>query len=113
MANCNLPNTIEKRNVAGGLPSHKKSYITKKIMPIKFRKNIRLKKYDYDTNGYYFVTIVTHNRLPLLKSCKDAIEISIKKLPEFINGLDAAGLPSDLSNSAQKSEKSLILLVKE
>jgi len=32
---------------------------------MKFRKNIRLKDYDYSSNGYYFVTIVTHNRLPL------------------------------------------------
>ncbi|MFH0947896.1 MAG: hypothetical protein V1833_02720 [Elusimicrobiota bacterium] len=74
---------------------------------MKFRKNIRLKNYDYKTNGYYFVTIVTHNRLPLLciggstsvccsggstsvccsGGCKSAIVECIKKLPEFISGV--------------------------
>ncbi|MEA3307232.1 MAG: transposase [Elusimicrobiota bacterium] len=29
---------------------------------MKYRKNIRLKNYDYSTNGYYFVTICTCNR---------------------------------------------------
>src|SRR3989339_1988582 len=56
-------------------------------MQIKFRKNIRLKGYDYSMNGYYFVTIITRNRLPLLKLYKDAIEGIIKGLPNFINGL--------------------------
>ncbi len=56
-------------------------------MPTKFRRNIRLKKYDYSADGYYFVTIVTRDRLPLLKPYKDAIEITIKKLPDFIDGL--------------------------
>ncbi|MBT9168217.1 MAG: hypothetical protein DDT19_01562 [Syntrophomonadaceae bacterium] len=35
---------------------------------MKYRKHIRLKNYDYKTNGYYFVTVVTKNRLPLLCS---------------------------------------------
>lgn len=56
-------------------------------MSTKFRKNVRLKKYNYNTDGYYFVTIITHNRLPLLKPYKEAMEISIKNLPDFINGL--------------------------
>ena len=56
-------------------------------MQIKFRKNIRLKGYDYSVNGYYFVTIITRNRLPLLKPYKDAIEGIRKGLPNFINGL--------------------------
>ncbi|MCK5358445.1 MAG: hypothetical protein KAJ48_08625, partial [Elusimicrobiales bacterium] len=29
---------------------------------MKHRKNIRLKNYDYSTNGYYFVTICAHDR---------------------------------------------------
>ena len=29
------------------------------------RKQIRLKNYDYSENGYYFITICTHNRQPL------------------------------------------------
>ncbi|MDO8735441.1 MAG: transposase [Elusimicrobiota bacterium] len=56
---------------------------------MKFRKHIRLKDYDYSTNGYYFATIVTKNRLPLLCSggCKSAIEKCINELPKFICGL--------------------------
>ena len=57
------------------------------IMPAEYRKNIRLKEYDYKTNGHYFITIVTHNKLPFLKPYKDVIDISIKNLPKFINGL--------------------------
>lgn len=56
-------------------------------MQIRFRKNIRLKGYDYSTDGYYFVTIVTRDRLPLLKPSEDAIESIIKDLPKFIDGL--------------------------
>lgn len=29
------------------------------------RKQIRLKNYDYSQNGYYFITICTHNRQKL------------------------------------------------
>ena len=32
------------------------------------RKNIRLKDYDYSQNGYYFVTICTHNRQNLFET---------------------------------------------
>jgi len=54
---------------------------------MKFRKHIRLKDYDYKTNGYYFVTLVTRNRLPLLKDCSGECELAIKNLPKFISGL--------------------------
>ena len=30
------------------------------------RKNLRLKNYDYSNDGYYFITICTHNRQNLL-----------------------------------------------
>ena len=53
----------------------------------KLRKNLRIKGYDYSQNGYYFVTIVTHNRLPLLKKYKGECESVIKDLPKFIEGL--------------------------
>lgn len=53
-----------------------------------FRKNIRLKHYDYKQDGYYFVTVVTRNKLPLLKNFRKEIEEYIKlKLPKFIHGL--------------------------
>ena len=56
---------------------------------MKYRKNIRLRDYNYKTNGYYFVTLATKNRLPLLCSggCKSAIEKCINELPKFIRGL--------------------------
>ena len=32
------------------------------------RKNLRLKEYDYSQNGYYFITICTHNRQNLFRT---------------------------------------------
>ena len=32
------------------------------------RKNIRLQKYDYSSNGLYFVTICTDNKKPILST---------------------------------------------
>jgi len=37
---------------------------------MKFHKNIRLKDYDYKTNGYYFVTVCTDFRKPYLENKK-------------------------------------------
>ena len=54
---------------------------------MKFRKHIRLKEYDYSTDGYYFVTVVTYNRLPLFKNCSGECELAIKNLPKFVSGL--------------------------
>ena len=34
----------------------------KKVTKLPYRKSIRLKNYDYSSNGYYFVTICTQNR---------------------------------------------------
>lgn len=51
------------------------------------RKNIRLKNYNYKKDGYYFVTIVTRERLPLLGNFKEKIKESINDLPRFISGL--------------------------
>lgn len=34
------------------------------------RKNIRLKEYDYSQNGYYFITICTHNRQQILSELR-------------------------------------------
>lgn len=41
---------------------------------MKWRKNIRLKDYDYSTNGYYFVTICCSGRAKLCLKYKDIIE---------------------------------------
>ncbi|PKN01750.1 MAG: hypothetical protein CVU77_02080 [Elusimicrobia bacterium HGW-Elusimicrobia-1] len=63
-----------------------------KDLALKRRKDIRLKNYDYKTNGYYFVTVVTRDRLPLLKEYSSdigavAVARAINDLPEFFNGL--------------------------
>ncbi len=41
-----------------------------KFMETKFRKNIRLKHYDYASNGYYFVTICANFRRQYLSKLK-------------------------------------------
>ncbi|MEA3307092.1 MAG: transposase [Elusimicrobiota bacterium] len=56
-------------------------------MKTKFRKNIRLKNYDYSTNGYYFETMVTRDRLPIFKGCRSDVEKCVNELPLFIKGL--------------------------
>lgn len=44
--------------------------MVKTIKNMKWRKSIRLKNYNYKTDGYYFVTICTHYRKPYLKNNK-------------------------------------------
>jgi putative transposase len=39
------------------------------------RRSIRLKGYDYGKEGYYFVTICTHNRERILGDIKDGVMI--------------------------------------
>lgn len=39
-------------------------------MIFKKRKQIRLKNYDYSQNGYYFVTVCTHNKQPILSEVR-------------------------------------------
>lgn len=47
---------------------------------MKFRKHIRLKDYDYSTNGYYFITICCSCRAKLCLKYKDIIERHLKNL---------------------------------
>jgi len=51
------------------------------------KKNIRLKEYDYSTNGYYFVTICTNYRKKMFEP-----KISDKYDYNFSKNV-AAGLP--------------------
>jgi len=46
-------------------------------------KNIRLKKYDYSQNSYYFVTICSHLGQPILKDYGKLIENSILSLADI------------------------------
>ena len=62
---------------------------------MKYRKHIRLKNYDYSSNGYYFVTIVTHNRLPLFvaapsygaKSFRNIVDEKIQQISKYYSGV--------------------------
>ncbi|MDP3741197.1 MAG: transposase [bacterium] len=54
---------------------------------MKYRKDIRLKNYDYRSNGYYFVTIVTKMRNNLLEGRNKIIENELLDLTAKINGL--------------------------
>ncbi len=49
---------------------------------MKALKNIRLKNYDYSTNGYYFITICTHYKKSFLidPSVSGIVEKAIKEL---------------------------------
>lgn len=44
------------------------------------RKDIRLKKYDYSKEGYYFITICTKNRECILSKIKSIKNTSIAEL---------------------------------
>jgi len=51
------------------------------------RKGIRLKSYDYKSNGYYFITICTYKGKPYVKKHKEIIEEILLSLPERFSGL--------------------------
>ena len=51
------------------------------------RKNIRLKDYDYSSNGYYFVTICTNNMKPIIIRYKDIVERILVELPKRFAGV--------------------------
>lgn len=51
------------------------------------RKAIRLKQFDYKTNGYYFVTICTAFRKPFLNQYKKQAEQILESLPSRYTGV--------------------------
>ena len=51
------------------------------------RKSIRLKDYDYSADGYYFVTICTHNRKPIIDKANDSVEVTLRELPGRFSGV--------------------------
>ena len=53
-----------------------------------YRKTIRLKEYDYKSNGYYFVTIVTKNREKLLRNQEELLEKELNEVKQQISGLE-------------------------
>ncbi len=50
-------------------------------------KNIRLKKYDYSSNGYYFVTAVSNNRENCFLNQESKVEKELKDLVSKTSGL--------------------------
>ena len=51
-------------------------------------KNIRLKDYDYSSDGFYFITICTNYRRPYLTGKNKVIVTqSLERLPRKINGI--------------------------
>ncbi len=51
------------------------------------RKEIRLKSYNYKSNGYYFITICTYRGKPYIKKYEEIIEEILLSLPERFSGL--------------------------
>ena len=51
------------------------------------RKEIRLKSYDYKSDGCYFVTICTHRGRPNMRQYREVVERILLSLPERFSGL--------------------------
>ena len=51
------------------------------------RKEIRLKSYDYKSDGYYFVTICSHRGRPNIRQYREVVERILLSLPERFSGL--------------------------
>jgi len=51
------------------------------------RKHVRLKHYDYSTDGYYFVTICAHRRRPILNKKDKIINEILHALPHRFPGV--------------------------
>ena len=54
---------------------------------MKYRKFIRIKDYNYKNNGYYFVTICTTMRKPLLDKYRKYVEELLIELPKRFYGV--------------------------
>jgi len=54
---------------------------------MKYRKFIRIKDYDYKTNGFYFVTICTAMKKPLLEKYRDNVEEILNDIPNKFIGV--------------------------
>ncbi len=51
------------------------------------RKQLRLKRYDYSSNGYYFVTIGVKNKQRCLEGCKKMIISALESMPARFKGV--------------------------
>ncbi|MCJ7645562.1 transposase [bacterium] len=55
---------------------------------MKYRKNIRLKYYDYKNNGFYFVTICSSKRVSYFNRYEEIIASRLNKIPMEFPGVD-------------------------
>ena len=69
------------------MPIYGLESLPQKFMKQNFRKSTRLSKYDYKTDGYYFVTIVTKQRENLLVGLEQLIEQELADLVSKTQGL--------------------------
>lgn len=51
------------------------------------RKDVRLKNYDYKRDGYYFITVCTHDKKPLCNQYEEIILRILDLLPNRFPGL--------------------------
>ena len=51
------------------------------------RKEIRLRGYDYKSDGYYFITICTQRGKPNIRQYRNVVERILLSLPERFSGL--------------------------
>ncbi len=54
---------------------------------MKWRKNTRLRDYNYKTDGYYFITICTDLKKPLLAQHRKEAETILQSLPSRFVGI--------------------------
>jgi len=55
---------------------------------MKYRKFTRIKHWDYKTNGYYFITVCTAMRKPLLEKYKTETEKLLKDMTKRFSGVE-------------------------
>jgi len=62
-----------------------------------YRKSIRIKDYDYKNNGYYFVTVCTALRKPLLEKYNSEVDKLLHEIPQRFSGvtIDFYSISSD------------------
>ena len=54
---------------------------------MKYRKFTRIKNYNYNSNGYYFITICTAMRRPLLEKYRTDVETLLKDVQKRFSGV--------------------------
>ena len=68
---------------------------------LKSRKTIRLKNYDYSSNGYYFITICSRNDSKMIETAFEALDENIFPLKNQVDYI--------IANNNDKSENIKII----